>query len=90
MNKETLKETRDLLYKYTSRAGEEQIETSLTKDEAGRLDLVCERKRGGESESVRLTDLGRREEDCLLFARTVADSHTYPRILPELWEEFAR
>ena len=89
MNKETPKNTRDLLYKYTSRAGKEEIDTRLIRDPAGKLDLVCERKCGGQCESVCLPDLGRRVDDCIAFARAVAESHTHPRIVAELWEEFA-
>ena len=76
------------VYSYTSRKREEEIETRLVRDPAGRLDLYCRLTFRGEAESVLLTDLGRREEACVAFAETVAESHTHPRMLAELWEEF--
>lgn len=76
------------VYSYTSRDREEEIETCLVRDDSGRLDLFCRLTSRKEKQSVLLTDLGRREESCVAFARTVAESHTHPRMLAELWEEF--
>ena len=75
------------LYHFVSRAGEEEIRTRLTRNGAGQIHLFCTVSRGGTRDSICMPDLGRSEESCLAFARAVAESHTHPRILPELWEE---
>ena len=78
----------ETLYSFTSRNGAEIIETRLNRDEKGRLYLLCRREDDGGEDAVCLPDLERREEACLAFARAVAESHTHPRVIPELWEEF--
>ena len=83
-----MNEDSKILYRFSSQSGGEIIETTLTRDGEGRLDLFCRFVNGEETETVLLPDLGRREERCLAFARTVAESHTRPRMLRELWEEY--
>ena len=78
----------EVLYRFVSKEKGEEIETALCRDRGGKLHLSCRRSCGKESDTVRIPDLGRREDRCLAFARAVAESHTDPRILPELWEEF--
>ena len=76
------------LYRHTSREGEESIETRLDRDAAGRLHLFCRLSGPDGGDETVLPDLGRPEKECLAFARAVAESHTHPRILAELWEEY--
>ncbi len=77
---------RERLYHFISEGESDLIETELFRDEAGRLNLLCRRRAPEGEESVLLTDPGR-PEACLAFARAVAESHTHPRAIPELWEE---
>ena len=78
----------EILYKFTSFGPSYRIETTLLREKKDRLSLRCRREGPEGSEAYCLMDLGRREADCLRFARAVAESHTHPRVLAELWEEF--
>ena len=77
-----------VLFRHDSAGAGDRIETTVLRDETGRYSLICRRFAPEGEDAVRLTDPGR-PEALLAFAKAVSESHTHPRMIPELWEEFA-
>ena len=84
-----LREHQEVLYRFVSRGEDGLLETALLRGAGGRLKLTCRLEGPEGEESVAIEDPGRDVESALSFARAVAESRTHPRIIPELWEEFA-
>ena len=78
----------EVLYRFVSPGDDGLLETTLVR-KAGVLQLTCRLEGPDGTESVSIEDPGRDEATVLSFARAVAESRTHPRILSELWEEYA-